>query len=688
MTNLIEMKLKNLFVNLKTATNEEQMQNLFKVIEKECIFLQKSTLGRCKKASHVEKFSYIHIHELKKKYSINNLMEGCSISGTLFSELLGVIPQTTATNIQDRDLGLLDAFWLGLIPNAINNIILEGISKNRLLGFTPDATTCVAMAKDLSQAWSEIQDLIMAKAIGLHRIIGQISKTKEKNFRKIESNNIASQSSIKREHVENSQKSSTDTIQLDDKNKHIHKKPKLDIDIPSIIPTPPKPKNKPLTFCKGITCNQRNSRWCLDQSFNANKIEEHRKHCVRCSKFCTAMKQGADLLDKIHRTNNIKEIKQLQHIFTIATTTGINYASMMNSLEKCQRDTVSSAEAKYTKKTKILDRHKLICRILVHTYRTTPSSRKQDQLQHLLPSIATRIRKGITTSQILAKPQNTIQIQSATEKENSVTPVKPTIIEIQDSQSQQDSFNISDSPNPISNDSRIKRLQAEILLERNYISDEAITTAVEVLRQNAKHHNIFIAHGLANINILAWGSTQGWERFSRIFNSCVASFRKPNGIYIIPVFQSGHWYIIIVRKMNRHFEGWTLDSLLSREDGDDMRNRIQEAFMGSRGNMNWRSTHCFRQTECECGPRTIQGIWKICKNLEEGVSIDQSIVNASMVNQNTDLYESQQVRRFAAEIIGQHTEDMRSESITFRQRGSQVVAGRSTEGRKRKHKRG
>jgi len=329
------------------------------------------------------------------------------------------------------------------------------------------------------------------------------------------------------------------------------------------------------------------------------------------------MKQGAELLDNIHKINNIKEIRQLQHIFTIATTTGINYASMMHLHEKCQRDSVSSTEAKYTKKTKILDRHKLICRILVHTYRTTPSSRKQDQLQHVLPSIATRIRKGITTSQILAKPNST-QIQSAT-TEKSNTLIKPTIIKIQDSQSQQDSSNINDSPKPTSNDSKIKRLQAEILLERNYISDEAITTAVEVLRQSTKQHDIFIAHGLANINKLAWGPTQGWERFSRIFNSRVASFRKPNGVYIIPVFQSGHWYITIVRKMNRFFEGWTLDSLQNREDGDDMRNRIQEVFTGSRGNINWRPTHCFfKQTECECGPRTINGIWKICKKIEEG----------------------------------------------------------------------
>jgi len=523
----------------------------------------------------------------------------------------------------------------------------------------------------------------MAKAIGLHRIIGHISKAKEKGFRKEENSLNAARASI----ITDTDISSHENCAMNTEAEESVKKPKLSHGTP--IPTPTKSPltSKKLIFFKGITCNHQNSRWCLDQSFNANKIEEQRKHCVRCSKFCTAMKQGAETLDKIQGSNNVTEIKQLQHIFTTATTTGINYASMMHSLEKCQRDAVSSTEAKYTKKTKILDRHKLICRILVHTYRTTPSSNKQNQLHHLIPSIATRIRKGITTSHTLAKAVPK-RFQAATTHVSNTSSNNPLVIEIQDSHSQQEHINIENSPLPSSTENTIRRLQAEVLLERNFISDEAITIAVEVIRQSAGQHNIFIAHGLANINILAWGPTQGWERFSRIFNSRVASFRKPNGIYIIPVFQSGHWYMTVVRKMNRFFEGWTLDSLQDREDGDDMRNRIQEAFTGRRGNIEWRPIHCYRQTECECGPRTINGIWKLCKSLEDGVSIDQSIRNASMVNQSTDLYEPQQIRRFAAEIIGRHTREMRSESVTFRQRGSQVVAGRTTEGRKRKHRRG
>jgi len=156
MSNLIELKIKNLFVHVKTATSEEHLQNLFGKVEKECLFLQKSTLGRCKKTIHIEKFSYITADDLKKKYNLENMIEGCMTSGTVFSELIGIIPQSTAMNVQDRDLGLLDAFWLGLIPNSINNIFLESIHKKELSQYTPDTTACVAMARELNQAWSEI----------------------------------------------------------------------------------------------------------------------------------------------------------------------------------------------------------------------------------------------------------------------------------------------------------------------------------------------------------------------------------------------------------------------------------------------------------------------------------------------------------------------------------------------------
>ena len=188
----------------------------------------------------------------------------------------------------------------------------------------------------------------MAKAIGLHRIINNISKSKENQFRKkINDQNAPAILSS------NDNTSSTPVKQTTCENRE-SKKLKVEHNIPGKNQTKKAPPILSLTLCKGITCNKNNSRWCLDQNFNANKIEKHRKHCVRCSKFCTAMKQGAEQLDEIQEINSQKDIKILHHEFKTATTNGINYASMMHSLEKCQRHSESSTEAKYIKKIKFL----------------------------------------------------------------------------------------------------------------------------------------------------------------------------------------------------------------------------------------------------------------------------------------------------------------------------------------------
>ena len=157
MTNLIEQKLKNLFVNLREATNEDYMDDIFRKLEKECLKLQQSNIGRCKKSNFVERYTYISMEELKKKYNLDSLMEGCNTRGTFCSELMGIVQQTTARDIHDRDLGILDAFWLGMVPKSLDNIIGNCIKKNKLLNFTRNIPACGAMETDLFKTWSEIK---------------------------------------------------------------------------------------------------------------------------------------------------------------------------------------------------------------------------------------------------------------------------------------------------------------------------------------------------------------------------------------------------------------------------------------------------------------------------------------------------------------------------------------------------
>jgi len=212
--------------------------------------------------------------------------------------------------------------------------------------------------------------------------------------------------------------------------------------------------------------------------------------------------------------------------------------------------------------------------------------------------------------------------------------------------------------------------------------------AIETLRPKAEQNNIFIAHGLANVNIINWNSTQGWERFSRIFNSRIATFTRPNGTYIIPIFVPGHWYLVIVHKHNRNFsQGYIIDSLGSRSISSTLHERIGEAFTQNRGRIEWENPHSLVQSECECGPRTIGSIWKICKGREEKVSIPDCIVRATWNNITESEYNATRVRSSVAELIHGHLPAMVSKSVRFRKRGERMVADKRDDGRKRKHKR-
>jgi len=77
--------------------------------------------------------------------------------------------------------------------------------------------------------------------------------------------------------------------------------------------------------------------------------------------------------------------------------------------------------------------------------------------------------------------------------------------------------------------------------------------AVDVLRDDHKEHNIFLAYTEAVSIIDDWEPHNGWERFAQIFRAKIVSHRKPDGVYLIPAFsddsESGHWHTIIVEKV-------------------------------------------------------------------------------------------------------------------------------------------
>jgi len=673
MTNLIEQKLKNFFVIFGQHTNKANIADLFSKIENTCLWLKNSTLGKVKQASPTTKFNYASINDLQGKYDIQKSHEGCTTKGNFCSELLGVLEQPNAITTPDKDLCILDAFWLGLIPSKLDVLISNNINRKRISEFIPLQTACIAMETELKDMWEEIKELIMAKAIGLHRIIGSISKNIEKSYREEFQLDKGTYKALRREKkqqahlivIKNEEEKKCKGTQHSNEEQH--------------NPSPEIPK----VPCTGITCNRKNSQWCLDQKFNQNRIEKNKKHCIRCSKFCTAMKQSAEILDTIGSNTAIKSLAPLQNSLTESASNGIHYTSMMNSLKNCQ-NIKASTEATSINKKKIPDRHKLICRIITQVHKSTPSTVTNLSFQETLRYNAETIQNGLSTSQKLAtKPTKITPFNTKSEPSAGIQ-----IINIDSTQSQSSISDKNISPISTIYSNRKRRVLAEVLEYGRFISDDAITMAIETLRIKAEQHNIFIAHGLANINITSWSAIQGWERFSRIFNSRIATFTRPNGTYIIPIFVPGHWYLVVVHKHSRKFfQGYIIDSLGSRSISSTIHDRIGEAFTQNKGRILWENPHCLVQTESECGPRTVGSIWKICKGREDKVSISECVTNATWNNTAEGTYNSTQIRNSMALLINGHLPSMTSKRINFRKRGDKIVAGKTEKGRKRKHKR-
>jgi len=662
MTNLIEQKLRMLFNLLKGHTNKKYLLDLIHNIEKECIQLQNTHIGHTSsKTKHSTRHGYVSLTELQKKYDLSHIFDGFQANGHLFcSEIMGIVDQAPAMPINDMDIHILDAYWLGLTPSSMDRLIQRASSSKNLFAFTPNKAACSAASADLLSTWNEVKDLLMAKAIGLHRIIGSISKEKEKNMRVKHNLNKGTYKELrlKRKEAElHSQNSSSDETTHDTKPTHDNKRRKI--------------------LCQGITCNKTNKRWCLDQNFNVNRIEENKKHCSRCSRFGTSMKQSAQILTNIHSNSTNVNLTQLQTQLSTSATDGIDYLSMMNSLKTCQLLPESSTETKSNKKTRVHDRHKMICRILVQSFKTSQS---QDQtFQNESSTISQNIMQGIQSSEQIIKSNAKKASQDPHpffENKNATT------IDLTSQHDRPDHKEASKTQQ-LSGNTIIQHLQEEITVDGNFISDDAITKTVEVVRDSLGSSNIFIAHGLSNININSWASTQGWERFSRIFNSRKATFSKPNGTYLIPIFSGdnahGHWHLMIIQKTCRtSCHGWILDSLGQGQISSDIINRTTEAFShSSRGSVKWHAPKCFRQTENECGPRTLKGIIDICNNLKMGVSIEECITRATMLHMNNSVYNATTLRREVAAVLSTHTNNMARQLVHFRKREGKIMAARS-----------
>jgi len=264
MTNLIEQKVRFLFLQFKEATNLDSLKSLLKKVEKECLSLQsKTNLNPSHRNKLPKRGTYVDLANLMQKYEINDIQEAFVLPGPFFSEALGILPQSFARNVKDEELSILDAFWLGLTPTRLHKLLLTECNSHKFLPHCPDVASCKHTSNVCLSTWDEIQDLIMAKAIGIHRIVGTISKSKEKAYRKkFDIVKGTYMDPLFRQHMNKKRKRKP-------ANPHLPASKKSKILPTSVteIKAPPEVMGKTI-LCNGITCNRNNKRWCLDQNFS------------------------------------------------------------------------------------------------------------------------------------------------------------------------------------------------------------------------------------------------------------------------------------------------------------------------------------------------------------------------------------------------------------------------------------
>ena len=585
----------------------------------------------------------------------------------IFSHIFGFQPVMELDMKSDKDLNSAMCISLGVIP-----VELEKLIKNMAMGirkYSFDEGWCKEVASTYDRFWGEIKEIHWAKLMGLHSIVGSTSKKMEIQFKK------EKKTSLKQE---------TGKI-------HVRQTGVTGQQLTSILKTPSPTVNTslgkrkrvkfrdsitPHKLCKGITCDvQHNKLHCLGPT--VSKIPFNKKHCQRCSRQHTALRKGAETLSKCKELQTESEISSLvQHLDENANN--MQYTSTLTKLEKGynqQKTTKANGNrVTDTQKTLIKTISNSITRMTSRT--SDPHARIQQAIQNLSQAdtstnnfLKVDQQRNIHDERNLPTPESEIQKTTKVIRSNyggEVITIKENVWK-----SNKEHLLIWED-------------RRQTIAKGNYMSSRAMHRAVVNIRLKAPV-NTYVAVPAASSIILSLAEGHSWEDFAMIFRSITVSNTKPNGTYLIPIFSGedtrGHWSLVVVNKAFKSRKMWIIDSLGS---GDKLVTAaIKKAFSIGRLKCRIMENDVRRQTEVECGPRTVIGMVSICDQLRLGAEIEVAIRAGGLDTRLPNGYDSENIRRKAAEWVLETENSKRQHEerdVLFRRYRSR--------GRKRKLERG
>ena len=619
-TNLLEQKILDFLRCIKETQNENALNLFIQSIE--------DTLLRLHGIEKSTECLHYDIYRTKKMW-----VEGCKLALPdqyqyrqipMYSHIFGFIPITETDKLSDTNLNTATCISLGIIPKELDREII--ILSNNLYLMEIDPQRIRTIRESYRTLWKEIKEINEAKVMGLHKIIGIISKNYESEFRAKHNIEDHSWRAMKKSLKEASGAKSSTKRKRQATNEERKK------------------------FCTGVTCNRLNKTWNFE--LRPNLITFNIKHCQRCAKQQTAFKKGAQIIDDciIHSTqacndtliqhldetsNNIiyKDIMKHIHQKTPCHEVPQPKKSTKRGLTDAQKGTLKTISTCITKLTNSSDqplkRLKLAKQILQDTSRKSNQFSKDD-LQH-----------NININAVLFDSKSFDQ--------------KPTIKqEIQNTDPIQNQINETE-------ENRIRGDIASALVNNQWMFSYSLDRAIRNIRMNAPT-NVFIANTGISTALQTWQPSHGWEILAIHFRSMAVSTRKPHGTYLIPIFTGkvtgGHWNLAVIWKQSKICKGWMLDSMGQGDIHSDIAKTIKQAFGKAKRKCRWQHMVCRHQREVECGPRTIGSMVSICENLKTDKPIDIAIAKASLMHISEMHYAPELIRQTAASWM-RMTEDTR-----------------------------
>jgi len=644
MEGLIEGRFHKLIHTIMEADGVSGATTFLHQINEALIHLDETNTGRLERPPATEQ--YVRpIANWMERLNINSIMEGIKDEKLEYQHIFGMKPTASEDGLADCYIGASEAMLFGLVPRRVQEVIETTNRFRHCMGLPVEARK--VLSEQLMHQWEGIQQLMIAKVGGLHKILGVICKDKEKEWKSTFKDELLIESfqTIKRE-----KRNAPSGTQKGEGEEEAPMRKKSRVDAGSTQKR-----------CYGISCRHHTESMGIRQQL-PNQIPLGKRQCQRCDKQQAAIKVGAKNLHVLAKEMDPGQGDQAIHFIKQESLTSPNYTSLMNLLNN-KTDTEVSNKAKFkSKKRKISDKDKSVCRVIIQEIQREP--KHDNSAQEILTKCATNLDGKLSRNKDLMQIDVGYErslLQQAQNTETNIERVKKKreeveIIDIDSSQNQDDRNDSENKEDPESKQIYNDNKKILMMTKWQLFSGNDLDRDIKLSR-NLAGGNMFIADQDASFLIQSYNLTDEWGRFGRMFRSAYVRNNKPPGMYMIPMFWGssggGHWSTIVIWRRGRRNKGYHLDSIGKSNTTGSVFDKIRSAFTGKRDRFSWIQMECRPQEEMECGFRTVEAIRTICEGRNNGDDEELCIKKAKNVGVISGEYCSLSLRRKVAHRLAE-----------------------------------